>query len=73
MHSEMLRQISLRLQRVAALWRMAQTSKRHSWEVTKIRCERGAAIARLVGLSEVTADGIASLDEHWNGKGNREG
>jgi len=36
-------------QRVAALWRMARTSKQYSWEVTKIRCERGAAIARLVG------------------------
>jgi HD-GYP domain-containing protein (c-di-GMP phosphodiesterase class II) len=62
-----------RLQRMAALWRMALTSKRHSREVTKIRCERGAAIARLVGLSEVTADGIASLDEHWNGEGQPRG
>ncbi len=61
------------MQRAAALWRMARSSNRHSWEVTKIRCERGAAIARLVGLSEVTADGIASLDEHWNGKGQPEG
>jgi len=60
-------------QRVAALWRMARTSKQYSWEVTKIRCERGAAIARLVGLSEVTADGIASLDEHWNGEGQPQG
>jgi HD-GYP domain-containing protein (c-di-GMP phosphodiesterase class II) len=60
-------------QRVAALWRMARNGKRHSWEVTKIRCERGATIARLVGLSEVTADGIASLDEHWNGKGQPKG
>jgi putative nucleotidyltransferase with HDIG domain len=57
------------LERLAALWRLAANGKRHSWEVTKIRCERGAAIARLVGLSEATADGIASLDEHWDGKG----
>lgn len=61
------------MQRAAALWRMACNSKRHSWEVTKIRCERGAAIARLVGLGEVTADGIASLDEHWNGQGQPRG
>ncbi len=60
-------------ERVAALWRMARTSHQHSWEVTKIRCERGAAIARLVGLSEITADGIAGLDEHWDGKGQPEG
>jgi HD-GYP domain-containing protein (c-di-GMP phosphodiesterase class II) len=59
--------------RAAALWHMARNSKQHSWEVTKIRCERGAAIARLVGLSDATADGIASLDEHWNGEGQPEG
>ena len=57
------------MERAAALVRIARISKKHSWEVTKIRCERGAAIARLVGLGEVTADGIASLDEHWNGTG----
>jgi putative nucleotidyltransferase with HDIG domain len=61
------------MERAAALWRMARTSRKHSWEVTKIRCERGAAIARLIGLSEITADGIASLDEHWDGKGQPEG
>ena len=61
------------MERAAALWRMATNGRRHSWEITKIRCERGAAIARLVGLGEVTADGIASLDEHWNGKGQPEG
>ncbi len=61
------------MERAAALWRMATNGRRHSWEITKIRCERGAAIARLVGLGEVTADGIASLDEHWNGKGSTRG
>jgi len=60
-------------ERAAALWRMARNSYKHSWEVTKIRCERGAAIARLVGLSDITADGIASLDEHWDGKGQPRG
>jgi HD-GYP domain-containing protein (c-di-GMP phosphodiesterase class II) len=59
--------------RAAALLRMARTSSQHVLEVTKIRCERGAAIARLVGLSELTADGIAGLDEHWNGKGHPKG
>jgi HD-GYP domain-containing protein (c-di-GMP phosphodiesterase class II) len=33
------------------------------------RCERGAHIARMVGLSERTADAIRTLDEHWDGKG----
>ncbi len=61
------------IERAAALWRMARNSGKHSWEITKIRCERGAAIARLVGLSEITADAIASLDEHWDGKGQPRG
>lgn len=33
------------------------------------RCERGAQIARKVGLSEPTAQAIYSLDEHWSGAG----
>ena len=35
----------------------------------EIRCERGASIARLLGFSELTAQAIRSLDEHWNGQG----
>src|SRR5262249_3861580 len=33
------------------------------------RCERGAQIARMIGLSERTADAIRALDEHWDGQG----
>ena len=33
------------------------------------RCERGAEIARKIGMSEATAQGIHQLDEHWNGAG----
>jgi putative nucleotidyltransferase with HDIG domain len=35
----------------------------------KLRCERGAQIARKLGLSADTASAIRSLDEHWDGKG----
>jgi putative nucleotidyltransferase with HDIG domain len=56
-------------QRMAALLRVAGNSKTRNWEITKIRCERGAEIARMVGFSEGTAAAIASLDEHWNGSG----
>ena len=37
------------------------------------RCERGAEIARQIGMSEATAQGIRSLDEHWNGAGYPDG
>jgi HD-GYP domain-containing protein (c-di-GMP phosphodiesterase class II) len=33
------------------------------------RCDRGAEIARMLGMSERTADAIRTLDEHWDGHG----
>src|ERR1700683_2422808 len=33
------------------------------------RCDRGADIARMLFLSEETAEAIRSLDEHWDGHG----
>jgi putative nucleotidyltransferase with HDIG domain len=38
-------------------------------DVVLTRCERGADIARLLGLADPTASAIRALDEHWNGKG----
>jgi HD-GYP domain-containing protein (c-di-GMP phosphodiesterase class II)/DNA invertase Pin-like site-specific DNA recombinase len=37
------------------------------------RCERGAEIARMLGLSEATAEAIYALDEHWDGAGHPHG
>ena len=42
---------------------------RNNAELIGARCERGADIAIQLGLSEVTAQAIRSLDEHWNGGG----
>jgi HD-GYP domain-containing protein (c-di-GMP phosphodiesterase class II) len=33
------------------------------------RCDRGAEIALLIGLSTETAEAIRALDEHWDGRG----
>jgi putative nucleotidyltransferase with HDIG domain len=33
------------------------------------RCDRGAEIALLIGLSVETAEAIRTLDEHWDGRG----
>ena len=38
-------------------------------QMIKTRCERGASIARLFGLTECTAQTIQQLDEHYNGQG----
>ncbi|WP_205877249.1 HD-GYP domain-containing protein [Leisingera sp. NJS204] len=38
-------------------------------EMIDTRCNRGAAIARQMRFSEAVAEGIAGLDEHWDGGG----
>lgn len=57
------------LERVRTLVRVAAKQQVESCELVKIRCERGASIARRIGLPEPIAEGIHSLDEHWNGGG----
>lgn len=44
-----------------------------SMELYSSRCNRGAQVARQLGLSEDVAQGIFSLDEHYNGKGMTQG
>lgn len=58
--------------RSKAILRVAVQQKNNNHRVTALRCERGATLARLMGLSEGTAGGIAGLDEHWDGGGNPE-
>lgn len=49
----------------------------HEGEVTRslmqARCDRGAEIALQLGLSRETAEGIRTLDEHWDGGGQPRG
>jgi putative nucleotidyltransferase with HDIG domain len=56
-------------ERIWRLLQVAATQQRDSCELVKIRCERGSTIARRLGFSEKVANGIHSLDEHWNGGG----
>jgi putative nucleotidyltransferase with HDIG domain len=37
--------------------------------LTELRCERGAEVARSVGLSVEAETAIRQLDEHWDGRG----
>jgi putative nucleotidyltransferase with HDIG domain len=37
--------------------------------LTALRCERGAEVARYVGLSATAEAAIRHLDEHWDGRG----
>lgn len=53
--------------------RMALRRRSFRSELVRLRCECGAAIARKVGLPPNCVQAIASLDEHWNGRGYPDG
>jgi putative nucleotidyltransferase with HDIG domain len=57
------------LERLLAIASMAIHRDQQSRELVQIRCNRGADIARKIGLSETTAQAIFHLDEHWDGGG----
>jgi len=61
------------LQRMQRLFQVAATQQQDSCALVKIRCERGAYIARQLGFSSAVSDGIHSLDEHWSGRGYPDG
>jgi HD-GYP domain-containing protein (c-di-GMP phosphodiesterase class II) len=54
--------------RVAVLWR-ARDADEVTRRFMEARCDRGAEIARMLFLSQETADAIRSLNEHWDGQG----
>ena len=55
--------------KVAHILRIALTQHTNNREMIELRCDRGAAIVRKIGMSEQTAQAIRSLDEHWDGSG----
>jgi putative nucleotidyltransferase with HDIG domain len=57
------------LRRLGRIARIAVTQHRNNREVIELRCERGAEIARKLGLSEEAAAAVRGLDEHWDGSG----
>jgi HD-GYP domain-containing protein (c-di-GMP phosphodiesterase class II) len=54
--------------RALGFWRVA-TSPKARREIFEVRCDRGADIARAIGMSERTAQAVRSMDEHWDGGG----
>jgi HD-GYP domain-containing protein (c-di-GMP phosphodiesterase class II) len=56
--------------RLRRFGRLARLGRRGSGErIFTVRCERGAEIARMIGLPERVADAIRAMDEHWDGGG----
>src|SRR3954447_11957070 len=56
-------------ERFRAIINILQNGGEIADELIETRCQRGAQIARMMRFSEAVAEGIASLDEHWNGGG----
>jgi putative nucleotidyltransferase with HDIG domain len=48
---------------------IAMSSGNITRDLIETRCERGAEIARTMRFSDVVAQGILDLDEHWDGGG----
>lgn len=61
------------VERVRHFGRVALSGAASTREIVQIRCDRGASIARALGLSEDTALAIRNLDEHWDGAGHPDG
>ena len=60
-------------ERLRAVMNIMRNGPAIAHELIQTRCQRGADIARQLRFSEAVADGIHSLDEHWNGHGKPEG
>ena len=61
------------IDRLKAMSGILSNGDKIAQELTLTRCTRGADIARQLRFSEGVAQGIHSLDEHWNGQGRPEG
>ena len=55
-----------KVRRVGAVLHSGRAGAR---SLIELRCERGAAVARAIGLGEPTARAILHVDEHWDGGG----
>jgi HD-GYP domain-containing protein (c-di-GMP phosphodiesterase class II) len=60
-------------ERVRAVLNVVQHGGEIHRELTETRCSRGAQVARQLRFSEEVAEGIQSLDEHWDGSGQPQG
>jgi putative nucleotidyltransferase with HDIG domain len=60
-------------ERMRAFVEYASNQTRTTVELVKIRSERGAALAKRLGLSEDAAEAVHGIDELWNGEGHPHG
>jgi len=60
-------------ERFRAVMTVVRDGERIARDLMTTRCQRGAEIASLLRFPQGVADGIYSLDEHFNGKGKPQG
>ena len=60
-------------ERLGAVMNIMRNGPAIAQELIQTRCQRGADIARQLRFPIGVADGIRSLDEHWNGRGKPQG
>lgn len=60
-------------QRLGSVLNILRNGSQIAHELIQTRCTRGADIARQLRFPEAVAEGIAGLDEHWNGQGKPSG
>jgi HD-GYP domain-containing protein (c-di-GMP phosphodiesterase class II) len=56
-------------ERFRGIVNILQNGGKIATDLIQTRCQRGAEIARQMRFSDGVADGVLSLDEHWNGGG----
>ena len=56
-------------ERAMRVVRLGIEQQQNNRALIQLRCDRGASIARKIGLGEATAEAIRLLDEHWDGSG----
>ena len=61
------------LRKVGQFFRVAKAGPAEARQMVETRCDRGAAIARQLLMTEEVAVAIRSLDEHWDGYGHPAG
>lgn len=60
-------------QRLGAVLNIVRNGAEIATELIQTRCTRGADIARQLRFPAAVCEGIAGLDEHWNGQGKPQG
>jgi putative nucleotidyltransferase with HDIG domain len=55
--------------KVARILHIGLTQHRNNQEMISLRCDRGASIVAKLGMGDLAAEAVRSLDEHWDGSG----